>query len=478
MINDVKITYKNLIDKYIMWEERHNLFEWKMHGVKVWEYIRFAVFEIINYHLRDGRFRYYYYYIKENIKSSFIGVVNELPKQILHRADVLFINLPRRQEIDGIYYSPFLDGLVENLKYSYYVLEARAKADRSIPIVTPNCLFYNPDNIGVSFVDMDKVNEKLSQFFRVLEHDFDFQLSDSDKTYVTKFVYSVIQNRKIYKTYYRLMLTRIRPKLVVVVGAALQYNRYLIETAKEMNIPVVEYAHGLDAYSIEEYYAKPHTIFSYADYRWTYGRIEIDSLRLPIPKKNIFPVGNAFANKRIKDIKKTPINSNEICNILVLSDYAAFGDLDMLAIMLSDKLDSNKYKVIFKLHPGETDWRNKYPELRRSKVIVKGADLKHDINYYIAQAHCVVGGSGTALVEAINLNKPTYIYGQVDSSICSEFLYTAGYAKLVMDVQELVTYITKEQKIYNTNNLYESNPVDNVNGAIAQIIKKGGNYVK
>ena len=239
-----------------------------------------------------------------------------------------------------------------------------------------------------------------------------------------------------------------------------------------MNIPIVEYEHGHDIYSIEEYYSKQHTISSYVDYRWTYGKNTIGRLRLPISQEKIIPVGNAFANKRIEEVKKASVNNNGVRNILIISDYSASGNLDAVAIMLSEKLNSAEYKVIFKLHPGEGDWRNKYSRLRNSKVIVKGMDQKHDINYYIMQAHCVVGVSGTALVEAVNLQKPVYVYGKADTSICSEFLYTAGYAKLVMDEQELLNCIIEEQTVCNRGSLYEQKPVDNVNRAIAKIIGK------
>ena len=44
---------------------------------------------------------------------------------ILRKKDILFFNMSRRQMVGDKLCSPFLDGLVENLKYSYYVLEIR-----------------------------------------------------------------------------------------------------------------------------------------------------------------------------------------------------------------------------------------------------------------------------------------------------------------------------------------------------------------
>ena len=90
-------------------------------------------------------------------------------------------------------------------------------------------------------------------------------------------------------------MTLIRPKIVVVLGYGLPYVGYLIETAKQMGIPVAEYMHGILAFSV--YYARisgdsqkvcPDYIFTYSDYEKKY-------IKFPIQKCNIIPVGKCIS---------------------------------------------------------------------------------------------------------------------------------------------------------------------------------------
>lgn len=132
---------------YASWEEKRNLFKWKLLGVNVWEYIRIGVFDIIDSKLTHIDYYEEYYYIKENSTKLYPRFIKELPKRFLNKKDVLFVNMSRRQEINNVYYSPYLDELVNELNYSYYILEARARENRNVKIVTPNVLFYDPDNM-------------------------------------------------------------------------------------------------------------------------------------------------------------------------------------------------------------------------------------------------------------------------------------------------------------------------------------------
>lgn len=470
--------HKNRLDYiklYASWEEKRNLFKWKLLGVNIWEYIRLGVFDIIDSKL--VRVNYYedYYYIKENSTKLHPRILKELPKRFLNKKDILFVNMSRRQEINNVYYSPYLDGLVNELNYSYYILEARARENRNIKIVTPNVLFYDPDNMGCKVKKNENIDLKINRFIEIIEHDFKINLTLNDRNSISKNIYSVVYNRKNFKLYYKLLLNIIRPKIIIIIGAALQYNRYLIEAAKEMDIPTVEYEHGFNnALSMDAYYSKLYDIGSTVDYRWTYGKAIIYSYKLPFKKERIVAVGNEFHNQRVRELINENIGIIEVNdkkNILFISDYTIISRLAELAVELSEIADAHKYRIIFKLHPGEIDWRDKYPCLLNSKVVVKGMDHKNDINYYILQSSCVVGTVSTALTEAVELKKKLYIYNKSIYSIGSEFLYKNGYATLFNDVNELIKLIEDDRPLLNLDNLYEKNPISNVNTEINKIIK-------
>lgn len=114
----------------------------------------------------------------------------------------------------------------------------------------------------------ENIDLKINRFIEIIEHDFKINLTLNDRNSISKNIYSVVYNRKNFKLYYKLLLNIIRPKIIIIIGAALQYNRYLIEAAKEMGIPTVEYEHGFNnALGMEAYYSKLYDIGSTVDYR-------------------------------------------------------------------------------------------------------------------------------------------------------------------------------------------------------------------
>lgn len=456
------------IDWLAEWEEKRNMFSWKIYNMEVWEYVRFGIMSIVLRKIKNNGENYFYYYIPENKAKKFIGVAAEIPKRILKHKELLIVNTPSRVLIDGKYVSRFIDKMFEYCNKSYYVLETESSYDIS-ECITQNVIRYEPNNFAYQKVENEYVNRKCKKLICVLEKDFKILFDTKEKKYITDNIYSVLQNRKVFKNYYKLLLKQIQPKVIVVVSAAEQSKKYLIETAKEMGIVTVEYEHGMSmSCSLANHYLKKHSLKSYADYMWVYGKSVIDSFKLPIENCNIRAVGNGYHNWRIKNINKVKkITSKKL--ILVISDYELSG-LAELAVEIANKV-TDEYVVMFKLHPGEIDWRNKYPILIGSKVIIPQIKVNNDIYEYIYSANHIIGSVSTALSEAVELNSDIYIYTIAPNSIFSENLCLNKAARKI-DCADSFIKAMEDSYTCSRKTLYEDNPIAVLNSELEKIINK------
>lgn len=458
------------LDLIVEWEEKRNLFSWKIYDMKVWEYIRFGIHHIVLTKIRNNEEKDFYYYIPENNAKKFIGVASELPKKILKHRELLVVNTPSRILIDGKYVSRFIDKMFEYCNKSYYVLEAESSDDIS-ECITQNVIRYEPNNFAYQKVENNYVNSKCQKLISLLEKDFNISFNANEKRYIKDNIYSVVQNHKVHKNFYKILLKQIRPKVIVVVSAAEQTKRYLIEAAKEMGIITVEYDHAFTmACSTDNYYKKKHNLKSYADYKWTYGKSVIESYKLPIDSNKIRVVGNGYHNWRIENINKQKKITNKKL-ILVLSDYSDYASTGLaeLAVDIANKV-SDEYVVMFKLHPGEVDWRNKYPELRGSKVIIPLLKNHNDIYEYIYSASHIIGSMGSALSEAVELNADIYLYTKAPNSIFSENLYLNKAARKIDSADSFIKAM-KDDYVCSRESLYESDPVKSLNRELDKLMK-------
>lgn len=453
------------MDLLVEWEEKRNMFSWKIYDMEVWEYVRFGILSIVLRKIKNNNEKFFYNYIQENNAKKFIGVVAELPKKLLKHKELLIVNTPSRVLVDGKYISRFIDKMFEYCNKSYYVLESESADDIS-KCITKNVIRYAPSNFAYQKVENDYINNKCKRLISVLEKDFKISFDTKEKNYIKDNIYSVIQNRKVHKNYYKALLKQIKPKVIVIVSAAEQTKRYLIEAAKEMGIITVEYDHGMVMIcSLENYYLKSHSLKSHADYYWTYGKSVIDSFKLPIDSRNIRAVGNGYHNWRIKNINKEKKITNKKM-ILVVSDFALSG-LAELAVEISNKV-SDEFIVMFKLHPGEIDWRNKYPVLIGSKVIVPVVKLHNDIYEYIYSASHIIGSVSTALSEAVELNSEIYIYAKAPNSIFSENLCLSKAARKIDSADSFIKAM-EDDYVCSRESLYENDPIKALNKELEEL---------
>jgi len=139
--------------------------------------------------------------------------------------------------------------------------------------------------------------------------------------------------------------------------------------------------------------------------------------------------------KNVKEKKKT---------ILIVSQGDLTDKFVKIACYLAEKLVN--YSIIFKLHPGEVPFEDRYKILYRYKnvKIVKSGDIYR----FIAQSENIVACYSTTIFEAMGFNKKIFI---LDNEMSRTYIpKDAGMRfKTNEDLKELIKNTEKQETTYD-----------------------------
>jgi CDP-glycerol glycerophosphotransferase (TagB/SpsB family) len=141
-----------------------------------------------------------------------------------------------------------------------------------------------------------------------------------------------------------------------------------------------------------------------------------------------------------------------------------------VAVEISEKLSSEQYHIIFKLHPGEYSiWETRYPWLKNDKIEVI-ASRERNLYEYLAISDVQVGVYSTAIYEGLGFGLQTFIYDAPHANTM-QYLLDEGYAELVKSSDELVTGIQqKTEKTKEGNDFWKSDALENMLAAIRKLV--------
>jgi hypothetical protein len=403
------VNFKEIYDAFITTEDELDLCNQKIDNIYFWERVRFGIFQEIlkkkgffgQAHHELGKF--------SAVKFVYLSSKNLLVNNpyTTTQSDILFFGHSRRKfREDGKWWDIYCDPILDKIKRNYVYVE--------FPYIDKH--FNHPKTMKVKYYDFPIIfSSILRRFFIKIE------LSSTEKQILLQ-VRQHIQNalsvdiniesivkqslscRKSEMPFYRALLKKIRPKLVIVV---VSYGKEtLIETCKQLGIPVIELQHGVInplhlGYSFPCHNQIKHT---FPDYLFTWGDFWKESTKFPISKKQVYSMGYPFLESQIcKFNQKLKVNQ-----ILFLSQGTIGKELSKFAVDLNMKKDLG-YKIVYKLHPGESSrWKREYPWLKDSSINVIDNDSV-PLYQLFAQSKIQVGVSSTAIFEGLNFGLKTYI---------------------------------------------------------------------
>jgi len=253
--------------------------------------------------------------------------------------------------------------------------------------------------------------KNIDEFINYLKDNFYVKFEESFYSNIKTLLINEEKMLKYRKKYYLKTLKKIKPKIVFLNAAHYGGESYIIKWAKELGITTAEFQHGVvsrnhPAYNYGEYLRNSEEYKKYVpDYFITYG--EYWNKQIKIPNKT-YVVGNPHFHESIKKYKNIKEEKN---TIMIVSQGTNTSFFVKIAKELSKNFDNKT--ILFKLHPGEIPFENRYQELysySNIKIIKNG-----DIFKYIKNSEIIIGHNSTVLFEAYGFNKKIFVYNDESS---------------------------------------------------------------
>lgn len=469
---------KELVELFLKFEDEYDMFHIKINNVYIWHYLRFFVYGELTklFGIYDEKIRYGYKSDNHKMSLKECWLKNITCNQFfVHKRDVLILPHQRKYKDGDRYYKCIYTHLLdEYLINSHYVLDEKSTGNEYVAQKSRNVVYSDIPlfckirrlKFSAESVSKDEIN---TQIFESIEKYFDINIGLEFKKRLFKHINNCINTRKKIICYYDYMLKKIKPKIILILVSYEFGRMVLCEVAKKRNIPVVEIQHGaMGPGAIQYNFYKKMNLSSFPDYIFTFGQYEKEDTRFPIKKEKIIPVGYPELEKNYNLYKKKKTTRKTVVFISQgLIEIAAY------ASIVADKLDAEKYHIIFKLHPKEYyDWKltmGKY--LHHSNIEVVG-NYEYTIYEFLSQADWIIGNYSTVLYEAqmFDVKVAVLKFGQYQ---IVEYLYENGYAVLVDSPEQLVKVIEKDTFQPNkTISLFEKNSLQKMQESINDIIEQ------
>ena len=278
--------------------------------------------------------------------------------------------------------------------------------------------------------------------------------------------HDMILRRKRILPIYDKILSKIKPKLVMVVCSYGKEN--FIEACKNKKIPVVELQHGVitkfnTGYSFEG--EKANKVM-FPDYLFAFGDYWKNSVKYPIKPENIFITGYPeleFQKKMYETVKKKK-------QLVFISQKTIGKLLSKFAVELSKRdLD---YKIVYKLHPSEcSTWQIDLPWLVESSIEVIDFDTK-DLFELFAESTIQVGVYSTAIFEGLNFGLKTFIVDLPGIDYVQQLIESKIVFKVNNPDEVIKLLQEKTQNKMDSESFFKSDSINNILKGIKQIIEK------
>lgn len=474
---------KHLIEVFIEFEQKNQLFDLEISGITIWHPIRFMVYNEI---LRN----------QSNIGQAHTSFTNEKTlKKILIRMqripdlftknpflfrvqkDVLIFNHNRRVMNEGHNICLYTDMLIDELKLSSLVvsepiLSIHRKHSKNKDIIYTdyiNFLVAIKRRISKKNIITEKDRIKVTKLIDSINNEFGVNFSNLD---LGNKILDVVLSYQLMYPYYEKLINIISPKVIIEV-VSYSLARFIInDIAKKRKIPAIELQHGtMGKYHIAYNFAEKMYLPTFPDYIFTFGQYWNDTMRVPINDSKVKVVGWPYFEQKVNDNKKI-YKKNGKKVVLFISQGTIGKHLSKAAVEVSGKIRNN-YKFIYKLHPGEyARWRDEYPWLIGSDIEVIDNN-EHDMHYYFAQTDIQVGVYSTALFEGLGYGLKTIIWKLHGYEYMNELLHN-GLAILVDNSNEFICSlrVIKKEINYDVGYFWERNSNQNIIKEINEIIAK------
>jgi len=252
--------------------------------------------------------------------------------------------------------------------------------------------------------------KEIENFINFLKKELPVTLDEIFYKELQKKLLSTSSELKYYERGCKKIFLKIKPKVLFLQCA--HYGGYglISKWAKDLGIKVAEFQHGViveahPAYNFGSVFFHNAECKKFLpDYLLTYGRYWNDHMRTPAEK---IVIGNPHLSLTLEEFKNKKRQDNDK-KILIISEGTMNSPLLQFTKEIEKKLQGEKYKIIYRIHPSEAASEEGYKELYKYKniTISKTGDI-YDLFF---ESDYVVGSTSTALFEANAFHKNIFIH--------------------------------------------------------------------
>jgi hypothetical protein len=426
-------TIKELCEFIWYLEEKYDLLDFEIDGIKVWQYTRMHLY----YKLAEASGILSPAHTKlsmsDKIKHSLGYMKNSLIDNYftLQQKEAVVLSHARVVKVDGelidIYTKYFIDELFQKSKeiveFERPHLGAHQKRKTDYTHYTDWITLFQ--KITSLFSSVELTNEQ-EQYIHQVQNEINVICG----TYLDmrKFVIDKIKIYKATFAIYNKIFQKVKPKVFYVV---VSYGiAPIIKAAKENGIEVIELQHGtFSKYHLGYSFpgrTKPLEYFPDKFYVWSVFWKNI--IKLPLSDNNV--VVDRFRYLEKQKSKFAHLEKKEK-QLIVLSQGAIGNDIAKKFLEHFDRFKD--YKIKYKLHPGEFDRWQEYPALKKLSHFENVDIIKNEVPLYelFATSSLQVGVFSTALYEGVEFGCKTILLN------VNGIEYMKRFSELAKDVEYL-----------------------------------------
>lgn len=465
------------IDFYLETEKKYGLYEKEIEGIHYW---MFARFDLWNYNIcaqkdnlvvgAPARRRSISEIAKEGLtilrNSVFKGYI---PKR---NYDILFFNHSRKVLKNDEYWCIYTDELSDTFESSFTVEEpynrGHLKPSYNKKTTYTDYILTIGKMLGIAHGVIKTKRfrnicaEIKNDIYEPIQQICDYYKVSLDADKLSKLYAEYVISYAYEKKLYRRLIKRVSPKLVIEVVHYTPQSLLVNEVCHELNIKVIELQHGTMHSEHAGYkYNNDKKLRELPDIIYTYSDYWHDIMKINTEYIKVISTGYPYFEEMVKKARER-VEVPEKKVILFLSQGTIGKQLFMLATELQKIIDTDKYQIIFKLHPAEySTWRERYSTTEEPKFRV--VDDKNTLLYDLfAMSSIEVGVYSTSMYEGLGFNLETYIYNIAHADTMSK-LVDSGFARYVNNAEELYSMITDDTKAdVDIERFWKSNALNNM----------------
>ncbi|MTI59275.1 MAG: hypothetical protein FH762_04655 [Firmicutes bacterium] len=454
-------------------------FKFKHDNILMWPHIRMKIFQyIIDYelglqsaHSPAGSFKFSDLLDYNKNTTDF----NPFDNKGLEFDIVMFSNVRNNTaKKDHKYFNTIHDYFALEFSDKTLIIEQSYRKKYRLPRYFENVKFLDVIDFLIASklkdIKIENTDEnEIERIISFLKENIKFNISEKLYGIIKRDLSTLSKSLKLYHLYYKLLFVILKPKIIFLQCASYGNKGYLVKWAKDFGVKIGEFQHGM--------ISKNHIAYNYGnsifdnryykkylpDFLFMYGEYWSKNLKTPVNK---IVIGNPHFYSKIKEYNNKEKNGIEK-KILIVSQGTVTNELVELTKKLSYLFKDQDIKIIYRLHPGEIPFRERYVDLEKlDNVIINAYGDIYDLIY---ESSYIVGVYSTTLFETIGFNKPIYIY---DHEL-SRMHIPNEIGKRFKDAEELYELISNNEvkPVGNINYYWEQNWKINYRNFISKILK-------